>query len=95
MALTVSNVKRDLTRVNKVVIADVTFDASYPTGGLALTPGQLGLKEITTVNDDGVGGRTFPYNRSTGKLMAFASTTEVANATNLSAVTTRLTVIGR
>ena len=78
----------------KEVIVTITGDASYPTGGYALTfPG------ITTVlfvdAQSSSSGHPAVWNYATGKLQFFTSGgTEVTAATNLSAVTVRAAVLG-
>ncbi len=84
-------------------IVDVVFDSSYPTGGEVLGPNECGLTQILSCEDTncgiGDGGYRFKYLRSTGKLQAFigagsAVFAEVADTTNLSAITARLRVSG-
>lgn len=75
----------------------ITPDASYPTGGYPLTPGQFGLVSIIAVDANPSQGAGHPvvYNVSTGKLQYFTSGgTEVANATNLSTYPVVAEVIG-
>lgn len=86
-------ISRGGVRTNYV---DVLLDSSYPTGGYALTFNQLGFaKAPLLVDAEPATGRTFWYDRANQKLVAFASgATEVANATNLSAVTVRVAVDG-
>lgn len=94
MALTVTNLKRNSVGNRRTVTATVTFDSSYPTGGESLTPTQIGLKTVDFMAAEPQGGRTFPYDHANKKLMAFASTTQVTNATDLSAVSTVVWAIG-
>ncbi len=49
MALTVSRVTRSTFGNKRIVIADVTFDSSYPTGGESLTASDVGLRKIEAV----------------------------------------------
>ena len=85
----------------KEKVVDVTYDASYPTGGYAITPASLGLEQILGVLPGGnLGGVVPSYNLSTGKLQLFggaasgAVLAEVTAATNLSAVVQRLIFFG-
>lgn len=94
MALTISNFQPGSGGNLRRNIMDITFDSSYATGGESLTPAMLGLVRVDKFNAQEVGGRTFPYDRSTQKLQAYASTTEVANTTDLSAVTVRVEALG-
>lgn len=97
MGLTIAPVKSYVTGDRRTVIADVTFDSSYPTGGEALTASDLGLTgTLTYVNAaPAPTGHVCPYDRTNSKLMAFNGTTEIANTTDLSTVTTRLMAIGK
>jgi len=95
MALTLSLVKQEVSGSSRIKTYDVTFDSSYATGGEALAPGDVGLSVIRSVTASSVGGRSFPYDRTNQKLQAYGGTTEVSNATDLSAVTTRVVLTGR
>jgi hypothetical protein len=91
----------------KLTITTVVGDSSYPTGGTALTPLQLGLTTVITAfctvtgsasNNTAIGAS---YNTSTGKLQTWASTgtspvglAETANATNLSGLTITVFAFG-
>jgi hypothetical protein len=77
------------------VIADVTLDNSYPTGGEAVTPGQLGLTVLSAVLPAPSGGNTYEFDHANSKLKAYtASDTEVSSGTNLSDLTVRVIAIG-
>jgi len=83
----------------KKVVRDVTFDASYPTGGEPLTAADLGLLTVdhtlTTVKTAGAGSVTAAkYIPSTSKLVAYAAGAEIANTTDLSAVTVQVVAYG-
>lgn len=105
MALTFAN-REDLSMGNlRGVKVDITFDASYPTGGEALTPGDLGLGRVEQLISDqgGLGtddGRVVQYDRDNELLIAFqsagaaAAMAEVTNATDLSDLTVRVTALG-
>ena len=43
MALTITEIHRSVFGNKRVITADVDFDASYPTGGEALAPADVGL----------------------------------------------------
>ena len=99
MALTIT--KRRDVGVGGVafVVADVTGDASYATGGYALQPSDLGLRDIDwlTARPMGGGGRyaEYDYGQPTGKLKLFTGFgAEVANAANESATVVRVIAIG-
>lgn len=97
MALTVTEVgrRRPVGDVFERVF-DITFDASYATGGLALLPATLGFAEVINAIGDGGAGYDAYFDRPTNKLKAFASGgVEAANATNLAAVTQRVVFRGR
>lgn len=79
---------------------DVTCDSSYATGGYSLTAADLGLQRIDFVDAGASGGYVPEYNYSTNKLLvrwsggSGAVLSQVTNATDLSAVTFRLYVLG-
>jgi hypothetical protein len=92
----------------KCVVKDVTFDASYPTGGESLTPADVGLTVIVAAWPS-VALHSTPttavgvvYNAATAKLIALYATANAANvafaeATNtndLSAFTARMVFLG-
>jgi hypothetical protein len=69
------------------VFLAVTFDASYPTGGYALTAASLGFVTLDTVDAaslSNLGSRLCGWNQATGKLQVYSALgTEVANTTDL------------
>lgn len=107
MAATAVIRARDATSKARRAV-DVTLDNSYPTGGYALTPQQLGLGSggaIEHVNVMGTAdGYLYKWNPATNKLMVFqgdnanaaaAPGTEVANASAaLNNKVVRLEVVG-
>lgn len=78
-------------------------DASYPTGGTAgfqaamraLTKDQREILAVIPIGAQGAAGRMPVWDKANGKLMMFNGASEVANATDLSAITYRLLVISR
>jgi len=97
MAATVTTVKSFVTGDRRVSIVNVTGDASYATGGYALTNQQIGgdLETDLVIPTTATTGHTAAWNASTGKLMFFAGGTEVTNATNVSTVTVPVLVYGK
>jgi hypothetical protein len=84
----------------RVTVTDVTFDSSYPTGGESVTAADLGLTSvtfaITSIKTAGTGSVTEAfYVTSTGLLKAYTAAAEVANATDLSAVTAQIVAFGK
>lgn len=71
----------------KFVTGTVAFDASYPTGGEATTDISGHFTELLGVVFEAKGGRTFAYNYADNKVLAYAGSSEVADTTDLSAVT--------
>lgn len=76
MALTVSEITRTVYGNRKVLLATVTFDDSYPTGGEALTAATLGFTSIDVVRctpgiDAGPTVIQCVYSKATSKLLAF------------------------
>ena len=104
MAATIAVVKRfkAVGGMPKDALFDVTLDASYPAGGYAITPANLGLKGIWNLQPtDVVNGYAFAWDKTAGKLMAYwtgaavsSVLAEVTAATNLSAVVVRIGVKG-
>lgn len=88
----------------QAAIVEFTGDSSYPTGGEALDDTELDA--ITGIADDrnsaaeiqfivsetNVTGHTVSLDRANNKLLYFDADSEVANTTNLSAVTVRALV---
>lgn len=101
MAATVTIRKRTKYLGMYAVIADVALDSSYPTGGEAVTASQFGLQALQFVLPSTAAGYMFEFDHTNGKIKAVAPTsaaagagTEVANTTNLSAVTVRVLAMG-
>lgn len=83
----------------RCTVTKVVFDSSYPTGGEPLTAAQLGLRTVThahaQVQVAGTGSVTNVfYDVANQKLKAFTAAAEVANTTDLSAVTVQVTAYG-
>lgn len=77
----------------------VVGDASYPTGGWALTPADFGLGVIDwvepTVQIAPAAAATVQYDKTNSKLKAFTSAgVEVANAVSLVLLTVQVTAYG-
>jgi hypothetical protein len=67
MALTIAAVKSFVIGDRRQVIADVTPDNSYQTGGLALTAANIGLTSLDViVATSVVSGQTFPMTTQPG-----------------------------
>lgn len=103
MAVAVSNITRSIQGNRRVVYADVTFDSSYPTGGESLTAANLGLSsKIDFLTAQSTGGYTFEFIHSTSLLKVFVEEAaaaggpllELANATDISTVVTRVKAEG-
>lgn len=110
MAVSVTDVKRGVLGDLKYLIADVTFDSSYPLGGEALTAGTLGLTtiyymDLTAVRDpdttDNLLIATYDYTNS--KIVAGwdnesgsnSAFVEVDDTTDISAYSVRIFVLGK
>lgn len=79
----------------KYVILNVTADNSYPTGGYAITPSRYGLTKLDMVFIDGGNGYGVQYDYTNNKIMFYTTAgTETTNATNLSAITFNVMLIG-
>lgn len=59
---------------------------TYATGGIAVTPHQVGLGTIYSMEVDPSGGYTFSYNASTGKILAYAASSGAFTATGTNSV---------
>lgn len=96
MALTLAPKHEYVVGDRLELVIDITFDNSYPTGGLALTPANLGFTELDVVNaTPDTAGHTFPYDYTNQKLMAFSGGSQVANTTDLHTTTTRVVARGK
>lgn len=105
MAATIS-VGPNLVPINTVPTVRMTqttvlCDASYPTGGYAVTAAQLGLGTVAgavaTTGGVQAGASTavqWYYNTATNKLQAFTATGEVANAVVLTNQTVNILAFG-
>ena len=96
------------TPIKQRTLQDLTISVStvnlgtYSTGGVTVTPTQLGLSKVVTAipKVQSSSGATadachFIYDESTQKILAYDTTaTQVANATDLSNVTLRVTAYG-
>jgi hypothetical protein len=78
----------------KGVISTITFDSSYPTGGEDLLAADLGLSQVHGLVPMIGSGYNFQFNQSTGKLLAFNGTSQIANSTNLSTLVVDVLAIG-
>ncbi|MFN3652610.1 MAG: hypothetical protein ACK47B_23785 [Armatimonadota bacterium] len=94
MALTIAIRKRTSRGNRKSVIADITFDNSYPTGGESLTAADLGMNTLDHVTPGAATGYVAHYDHANSKLIASAGNAQVANTTDLSAVTVRVEATG-
>ena len=93
MALSISNIKRVAMPAGKATAADITFDSSYPTGGMSLTAADLGLGSIhwLKAEQQGVASRICEYDYTNSKLKLYtALSTEAANASNQSTIVVRV-----
>jgi hypothetical protein len=104
MALTISVVKKNVVGAQREIIADVTFDNSYPTGGEAFDPTDLDPLAAETdvfhfvvveMNEATIADmRHVFYDYTNEKLIVnTAINTEATNASDQSAVKVR--VLGR
>lgn len=97
MALTATQVASEVPGSARLITGTVTFDSSYTTGGLAVTPtilGYTGASQVVWMVVTGVRGvasttaSAVRFDATNQKLLVFNSTAgaETANATNLSAL---------
>lgn len=78
----------------KLQIVDVLGDANYATGGYALSLSSLANKTVYGINDGGTIIALFDAPNLKVKFITAATGAEVLNASNQSAVTVKLLVIG-
>lgn len=84
----------------RFTVTEVTFDSSYPTGGEPLTATDLGLTTvdfaIATLKVAGTGSVTAVfYDVANAKLLAYAAAAQIANTTDISAVSAQVYAVGR
>lgn len=73
MAITVATVI-PATKVGfkkRMSVTNITFDDSYPTGGEAVTPGNLGLTKIEAVIINGNTGHNLQWDQANKKIKAY------------------------
>jgi len=63
-------------------VCDITLDSSYPTGGEAITPQQLGLTALDFVLPSPAAGYIFEFDHANSKLKAFTPTVAQASHTH-------------
>lgn len=96
MGLTVDPIARSVFGNKRVVMATVTFDNSYPTGGEDLAASTLGLVTVDAIFTNGAKGYGVVYDKANAKLMAYGSTagTQVTNTTDLSGLVVDILAVG-
>lgn len=103
MALTVREIIKTAVKDRYMHLYKVDFDSSYPSGGEALTTGDLGFSDLAsllTVIAFPQNGFTFKYDGANSKLLAYAPiksydvTHDTANATAVASVDETVTVTG-
>ena len=101
MAVTVTIKHATVFGNKRIVVADITFDSSYPTSGEPLTATNLGLTNIELMLAAPDGGYVFEYDHTNHLLKAFwgsatasAVLAEVTNATSMSSIVSRIFAIG-
>lgn len=96
MAATVTPVANHIPGDLREVIVDVTGDASYPTGGYAVTVPGITNIVLADVQAPSGTGHTATWDYAAKKLKLFtAFGTEVAAATNVSTVVCRIAFLGK
>ena len=102
MALTLNKTAEWVAGDRRMKVFDVTFDASYPTGGEPVSLADLGFSgEVSFLLAEPTGGYSFEYNPAAGTLLAYrtgainAPGEQVPNTTNLATINTRVFAIGR
>ena len=78
MAISVAIKKRYKLSNGFGVVADVTMNDSYPTGGESVTPEQFGLSALAFVLPSSADGYFFEFDHTNGKLKAYVPVSVVA-----------------
>lgn len=79
----------------RAVIANIDFDASYPTGGESVTPAQFGfVTRIDFLIAEPKGGYTFVYDRANSKLLAYTTGAAHTHTENTAAAYTQNATTG-
>lgn len=81
-------------------VVDLTFDSSYPTGGESLTLNHIsnpvfGICTIIGLGTADGAAISAKYVPSTGKVLVYATTGEVADTTDCSDLVVRVAVFGQ
>lgn len=104
MAVTYGNTEIIYRGKYSLVYTEITFDTSYLTGGEAITPESVGLREIAMVIPGSCEGFNVEYIKSSptaGLLQLFAhsastnTATETASGVDRSGITCDLLIVGR
>jgi hypothetical protein len=100
MAATLTNPDFTVVGDKRLTTVNVTADTSYPTGGYSITPAQLGLGAILTVDCAYASSstpaiRAVRYNNSTSKLLFFDQAfAEIAAGVDLSTFSGQIQAMG-
>lgn len=95
MALTTSVLTRVSIGTKRMIVARVTFDSSYPTGGETLNLSDIGMRDVECILTDGAEGYHLKWDKTNSKLLVYSSAaTQVTNATDLSALDAVVAFIG-
>ena len=96
MALTVTRRSVESLGSKNAVVADITFDNNYPTGGEAIAAADLGLQAIDfMLVEQNESGKVITFDRANSKLMVFAGAlAEAAAASDQSGTAVRVLAIG-
>lgn len=84
----------------RIEVVDLTFDSSYPTGGEALTLTHISKPFFGICTIIGLGAADgaaigAKYDPGTGKVLVYATTGQVANATDCTDLVVRVAVFGK
>lgn len=95
MAATASVVSQGVEGADAMVVMDITGDSSYPTGGYAVTVPLSSISIALPMANPATGHPT-SFDLTTRKLRMFTGGgSELAGATNVSSVTTRMLFLGK
>lgn len=95
MAISSSDIERTVFGNKRVVVASVTFDSSYPTGGEAVAASDFGLSSIDVILPFPLSNRIAVWDATNSKVLLYTALgTEAADTSDQSAIVVKVLVIG-
>lgn len=96
MALTITPVSNNVVGAQRLNVINVAFDDSYPTGGEAITPADMGMRaRIDAVVPMASSPYIVEFDTAASKLVAYTALgTEVTDTGNLTSLSVNVIAIG-